>query len=149
MRGRARGGKRERARACALNLACADQLPGLSCGCGPVRFFRSNLRTTGNETAQRSLFEGQMATRPLLSSKREGFWMARSGLIKADWLPHQIVRSSFDAVVHFVQAAGGTGVHVGQGKLLTCAHGTSHADTYVCMYTHALSRPDSTAAARR
>ena len=50
---------------------------------------------------------------------------------------------------HFVQAAGGTGVHVGQGKLLTCAHGKSHPDTYVCMYTHALSRPASTAAARR
>jgi len=30
--------------------------------------------------------------------------------------------STFDAVVHFVQAGSGTGVHVGGGKILTCAH---------------------------
>ena len=30
--------------------------------------------------------------------------------------------ATFDAVVHFVQSGSGTGVHVGGGRILTCAH---------------------------
>jgi hypothetical protein len=99
----------------------------------PFWFFSSNLShdlcaqaRPGNHDP-RSLFALKMATPPLLHSKQDGFWMARAGLEKHDWLPpltdpHQSARSSFDAVVHVVQGAGGTGIHVGGGRVLTCAH---------------------------
>lgn len=36
--------------------------------------------------------------------------------------------SSFDAVVHFVQSGSGTGVHIGHGLILTCAHVVNSQD---------------------
>lgn len=50
---------------------------------------------------------------------------------KQPWLPQlpgaeeeeeEAAAVSFDAVVHFVQAGSGTGVHIGEGRVLTCAH---------------------------
>lgn len=49
-------------------------------------------------------------------------------LAQHDWLPpladaaDAVGPATFDAVVHFVQAGSGTGVHVGDGLVLTCAH---------------------------
>ena len=69
----------------------------------------------------RELFQRKSATRPLQRNK-QGFWAAASGLKHHDWLPDAAACSTFDAVVHFVQAGSGTGVHVGGGRVLTCAH---------------------------
>eukprot|EP00940_MAST-03C_sp_MAST-3C-sp2_P002258 g2258.t1 len=54
------------------------------------------------------------------------------GLLKRDTIAKSNEKmdllKTFDAVVHFVQAAGGTGVHVGDGFVLTCAHVVVHDD---------------------
>ena len=96
----------------------------------PFWFFR---RTLQGARTPRSLFEQQMATRPL--KEHRSFWTAQQGLIRYSWLPD--VSVTFDAVVHFVQSASGTGVHIcdadgkhggdgGDGRgtqlVLTCAH---------------------------
>jgi hypothetical protein len=62
-----------------------------------------------------------------------GFWQVRNGLIQHAWLPvagateeeednDDTCITSFDSVVHFVQSGSGTGVHIGDGLVLTCAH---------------------------
>jgi len=76
------------------------------------------------------MFARQMATRPLKYSGK--FWRARSGSKKYSWItplaydqPQKqpaTATATFDAVVHFVQSSSGTGVHIGNGKILTCAH---------------------------
>lgn len=82
----------------------------------PFWFYRSSL----SQSDPRGLFAQLQATRPLHKSKSNGFWSVTSGTSTHSWLPDP--RQSFDAVVHFVQAASGTGVHVGAGLVLTCAH---------------------------
>ena len=66
------------------------------------------------------------------NSNEDGFWQARNGLTRHAWLPsctsndgeQEICAlvTSFDSVVHFVQSGSGTGVHIGDGFVLTCAH---------------------------
>ena len=84
----------------------------------PFAFYRGSLA----RSAPRELFAQHQATRPL--SNRQGFWTARGGLVKhkQTHMPAAEPAKTFDAVVHFVQAGSGTGVHVGNGLLLTCAH---------------------------
>ena len=68
----------------------------------------------------RALFERKKATRPLTFNQRHKFWEAAASSTTAAWLPPPL--PTFDAVVHFVQSASGTGVHVGDCLVLTCAH---------------------------
>jgi hypothetical protein len=93
------------------------------------RFFHGSLLGCGKRKKDpRSLFGLQMVTAPLRYSKSDDFWVAQNGLVKEGWLPlledagDHPESSHFDAVVHFVQASSGTGVHVGGGRVLTCAH---------------------------
>jgi hypothetical protein len=83
----------------------------------------------------RASFVGTEATPGLQYSKKSKFWTARNGIKPAKWLPD--ASSTFDAVVHFVQSGSGTGVHVGGGLILTCAHvvddGVSDEDNSVCV----------------
>lgn len=89
--------------------------------CEPFWFLRKSLSETSPQRHPRSLFGMRMATAELRFVK--GFWTARSGLSKqAGLLALADPRETFDAVVHFVQAGGGTGVHLGHGRILTCAH---------------------------
>ena len=71
--------------------------------------------------APRGLFHKHMAT-PSLRKGKQGFWMAPCGVRRQPWLGSIDTAATFDAVVHFVQAGSGTGVHVGHGLVLTCAH---------------------------
>jgi hypothetical protein len=86
------------------------------------------------------------------------FWVAKHGLTRNAWIPQsgkaaetnaaavvssaEVLQSeqqrpassssqTFDAVVHFVQAGSGTGVHVGGGKIVTCAHVVDARDDQV------------------
>ena len=94
----------------------------------PFWFFRSTSlggALGAEEHTPRGLFGKQMATRPL--RKTRGFWTAGSGAARHAWLPplppsDSNAHATFDAVVHFVQSGSGTGVHVGDGLVLTCAH---------------------------
>eukprot|EP00966_Prymnesium_polylepis_P272346 6291919-Prymnesium_polylepis.1 len=97
----------------------------------PFWFYRTALRGAGEQRsrgappfehhAPRALFLRKMATRALHRNGKEGFWTARGGTHAHGWLPDDAA-ASFDAVVHFVQSGSGTGVHVGGGRVLTCAH---------------------------
>lgn len=80
----------------------------------PYRFYRGSLRAA----APRAAFERRSATPPL--RRRDGYWKAPSGQAAHAWLPP--AANTLDAVCHFVQAGSGTGVHVGNGLILTCAH---------------------------
>jgi hypothetical protein len=80
----------------------------------PFWFFHNSLR----HHDPRKLFRKQFATRPLALAR--SFWSARTGVAHQAWLPD--AATTFDAVVHFVQSGSGTGVHVGDGLVLTCAH---------------------------
>jgi len=51
---------------------------------------------------------------------RDGYWTAPAGTTRHRWLPAGA--TTFDATVHFVQSGSGTGVHIGGGRVLTCAH---------------------------
>lgn len=62
----------------------------------------------------------QRATVPLMWLKRKQFWSAWNQTKQYSWLPPRI--STYEAVVHFIQEGSGTGVHVGNGIILTCAH---------------------------
>uniref|UniRef100_A0A6U6CCM1 Serine protease n=1 Tax=Odontella aurita TaxID=265563 RepID=A0A6U6CCM1_9STRA len=104
----------------------------------PFWFFRSTLFGDGEveDRGRRrqtpcALFSRQLATPPLVRSKRDKFWTAPTGTARYEWLPSLETTSeadgatgkaTFDAVVHFVQAGSGTGVHIGDGRVLTCAH---------------------------
>eukprot|EP00939_MAST-03C_sp_MAST-3C-sp1_P002330 g2330.t1 len=67
------------------------------------------------------------ATSPLMWNSR--FWSANVRMRTYKMLQNSsLLRRTFDAVVHFVQAAGGTGVHIGGGLILTCAHVVVHDD---------------------
>ena len=82
-----------------------------------------------DDQAPRYLFEKHLATRRLDRNKRSGWWTAANGVKKHPWLPEAC--GSFDAVVHFVQAGSGTGVHIGGGRVLTCAHVVATRDDEV------------------
>ena len=94
----------------------------------PFSFFRRSL-SDSTHGEPRTLFSLQMATRQM---KKQGkFWVAKHGLVKEPWLPPLakndvagawVQTPTFDAVVHFVQAGVGTGIHIGEGRILTCAH---------------------------
>ena len=86
----------------------------------PFWFFHSSLLGGASADQPRTLFGRGMATPPLKQTKRDKYWMASSGTVRQAWLP--AADATFDAVVHFVQAGSGTGVHIGGGKVLTCAH---------------------------
>jgi hypothetical protein len=85
------------------------------------RPFRFLART---RVGPRDLFLAKKATSAMRQKRR--FWTAEHGLRTHNWLPSP--EHTFDAVVHVVQAAGGTGVHVGGGTVLTCAHVVDAAD---------------------
>eukprot|EP00471_Norrisiella_sphaerica_P001163 CAMPEP_0184484364 /NCGR_PEP_ID=MMETSP0113_2-20130426/6088_1 /TAXON_ID=91329 /ORGANISM="Norrisiella sphaerica, Strain BC52" /LENGTH=420 /DNA_ID=CAMNT_0026865333 /DNA_START=223 /DNA_END=1485 /DNA_ORIENTATION=+ len=61
---------------------------------------------------------------------KNGFWEARHCNEKAKWWPDlsgggkiaDQFKKAFHSVIHFVQPEAGTGVHIGQGFILTCAH---------------------------
>lgn len=87
------------------------------------------------QSSPRNRFEARQATPPLANSNwpwhpetnnkiktsgGDGFWQARAGVSEQAWLPSNL--ATFDSVVHFVQSGSGTGVHVGGGRVLTCAH---------------------------
>eukprot|EP01043_Picozoa_sp_COSAG02_P005617 COSAG02_NODE_153_length_33128_cov_10.471253_12_plen_482_part_00 len=98
----------------------------------PFWFYRSTLLGAVSDEQPRSLFGRRLATPPLRQGKRDRYWMARSGTVRNTWLPGlpsceeqdagASIDATFDAVVHFVQAGSGTGVHIGGGRVLTCAH---------------------------
>jgi len=83
----------------------------------PFWFFRTSSLSTSQP---RSRFVRQVGTPPLAPKGRDKFWTACSAQTRASWLPK--AEATFDAVVHFVQSGSGTGVHVGDGLVLTCAH---------------------------
>ena len=85
----------------------------------PFWFFRRCTLGRSGRSTPRTLFENRMAT-PALTQGKGGFWTACSGVTAHKWLPS--APRTFDAVVHVVQSASGTGVHVGNGQILTCAH---------------------------
>ena len=62
----------------------------------------------------------QEATVPLKWDKRKKFWSAWNDIKHFSWLPPRV--NTYDATVHFIQEGSGTGVHVGNGVILTCAH---------------------------
>jgi hypothetical protein len=62
----------------------------------------------------------QRATIPLQWTKRKKFWSAWNEMKTYTWIPPR--KYTYDAVVHFIQEGSGTGVHVGDGLILTCAH---------------------------
>ena len=95
----------------------------------PFWFFRSSLLGGESDEQPRALFARRMATPPLKQTKHDKYWVARSGTVRNAWLPALEAGAmcapggaTFDAVVHFVQAGSGTGVHIGGGRVLTCAH---------------------------
>ena len=97
-------------------------------------FFRTSLRKSN----PRERYRRRIATRPMTLCETKGFWSAKHGTGRIEWLLSSSLPSSssspkrstgmssitttFDAVVHFVQEGVGTGVHVGNGWILTCAH---------------------------
>jgi len=86
------------------------------------------LRRGLKEEEPRATFRAGSATSPLSCSSRDKFWMARGSVRRSPLLTSVDITSTFDATVHFVQSAGGTGVHVGNGFVLTCAHVVSLED---------------------
>ena len=92
----------------------------------PFWFYRGSLLGGKSKQQPRRLFAERMATPPLKHQRR--FWMASSGTRRWPWLPPleedetACSMATFDAVVHFVQAGSGTGVSIGGGRVLTCAH---------------------------
>jgi hypothetical protein len=80
----------------------------------PFWFYRSSLL----RARPAELFELKQATPPL--ELMRSFWRASRESTTFNWLPSH--NNTFSSVVHFVQAGSGTGVHVGNGKVLTCAH---------------------------
>ena len=105
----------------------------------PFHFYRQSLTDGTPEVQPRDLFRSRRATPPLAnkswpwnktgkkSKKRgrsvdSGFWQVSNGLKQHPWLPAGSIESTFDCVVHFVQSGSGTGVHIGHGVVLTCAH---------------------------
>lgn len=86
----------------------------------PARFLRRGL--TENP---RRFFEEGRCSKPMLP--RRGFWMCR-GMRAHKFAKEMDPSKTFDAVVHFVQSGAGTGVHVGNGMILTCAHVVGHED---------------------
>eukprot|EP01043_Picozoa_sp_COSAG02_P059461 COSAG02_NODE_7586_length_2947_cov_2.376404_2_plen_486_part_00 len=87
----------------------------------PFWFYRSNLLGGEKSEQPRSLFCRGSATAPLSQRNKDKYWMASSRSHKYAWLETGGA-ATFDAVVHFVQAGSGTGVHIGDGRVLTCAH---------------------------
>ncbi|GAB5359014.1 hypothetical protein AAMO2058_000508200 [Amorphochlora amoebiformis] len=59
---------------------------------------------------------------------KNGFWEASGCRRRIRWWPREgtdsltRLKRSFGSVVHFVQPEAGTGVHLGSGLILTCAH---------------------------
>ena len=88
----------------------------------PFHFFRASLRGRGKDNGRsaRALFSRKRGTGPLKKSAKHRFWVAATGLTPCPWLPGP--ERTFDAVCHVVQSGSGTGVHVGGGRVLTCAH---------------------------
>ena len=93
----------------------------------PYQFFNCSLSGSSSATGKRrrssqrgprELFKQKQGTSSL--KKSAGYWTAACGLKTHKWLPPP--EHSFDAVVHFLQSGSGTGVHIGDGKILTCAH---------------------------
>mmetsp|Transcript_12834 Transcript_12834/g.20942 ORF Transcript_12834/g.20942 Transcript_12834/m.20942 type:complete len:401 (-) Transcript_12834:1477-2679(-) len=78
----------------------------------PYQFYIQALQLNANNG------DHQRATVPL--SKRRKFWSAWNEMKTYSWLPPRAC--TYDAVVHFIQEGSGTGVHVGGGLILTCAH---------------------------
>jgi len=87
----------------------------------PFWFYRSSLFGCNPRSQPRALFQAQRATPPLTFRKSSSFWTAPNGTKTTTWLP-TAPATTFDAVVHFIQSGSGTGVHIGNGLLLTCAH---------------------------
>eukprot|EP00938_MAST-03A_sp_MAST-3A-sp1_P007270 g7270.t1 len=81
-----------------------------------------------DEDEPRETFLKGTATSPLTCSSRNKFWMARGTVRRDKVLKSVDLSNTFDATVHFVQSTGGTGVHVGEGLVLTCAHVVSTED---------------------
>ena len=88
----------------------------------PFLFYRSSLMSPTTQTHPAVLFQTKQATPPLRQKNSSSFWQAPSGIKTTPWLPSQTTSTTFDAVVHFVQGGSGTGVHIGNGKILTCSH---------------------------
>ena len=87
----------------------------------PYRFLKSSLTSA----EAKLLFSQGKATRPL--SFKRGYWEAPSNSqVQQKWLPD--ASEIFDSVVHFVQFGSGTGISVGNGLILTCAHVVSTGD---------------------
>jgi hypothetical protein len=84
----------------------------------PFVFYTRTLRQTNDNNDSVSI--SQEATVPLKWNKREKFWAARNRMDVYPWLPPR--SDTYDATVHFIQEGSGTGVHVGNGIILTCAH---------------------------
>eukprot|EP01052_Picozoa_sp_SAG31_P026742 SAG31_NODE_2446_length_5678_cov_9.411185_9_plen_141_part_00 len=103
-----------------LRLGASDGDKGAATG-GGSRDRRKRARP--RRPGPRQLFAMQKAT-SALKRRGSGFWTASGAPTKHAFLPGLDIAgpATFDAVVHFVQAGSGTGVHVGQGLILTCAH---------------------------
>lgn len=92
----------------------------------PYCFFRTSL--TKHEP--RAMFMKKKVSTPLkettLQGKRKGnissetYWQARDEQKVVPWLPKP--DETFDTCVHFIQGGSGTGIHIGSGNILTCAH---------------------------
>lgn len=82
----------------------------------PYIFYAKSLQLCDSK----QFFKNKTATPPLKYHKNKKFWSALSGSKTYNWVPD--ARHTFDAVVHFIQSSSGTGVHLGEGKVMTCAH---------------------------
>eukprot|EP00466_Bigelowiella_natans_P003695 jgi/Bigna1/146728/aug1.120_g21436 len=89
----------------------------------PAHFLRSAL---GQDKPGITFAKGEVTSALRFERK---FWTASGGRKrKIPWWPKdgsremETLMEAFESVVHFVQPEGGTGIHLGNGKILTCAH---------------------------
>ena len=59
-------------------------------------------------------------TQTLEQHDHSDYFEALSSKKKYSWLPAS--SCTFDATLHFIQGGSGTGVHIGDGLILSCAH---------------------------
>jgi hypothetical protein len=97
----------------------------------PYHFYCHSIRRADN-----TLINHQDATVPLHWEKKSKFWVAWNKTKTFEWLPSRAC--TYDAVVHFIQEGSGTGVHIGDGIILTCAH-VSHSCSIYSLYQYYFS----------
>uniref|UniRef100_A0A0G4FMD1 Peptidase S1 domain-containing protein n=1 Tax=Chromera velia CCMP2878 TaxID=1169474 RepID=A0A0G4FMD1_9ALVE len=100
----------------------------------PLIFLLKSLRRTrtltgGQKVSEiRHLFAEGIAARPLKFVERRQFWRAPADTDIYDWVKGLAEGPILGATCHFAQAGGGTGVHVGNGIILTAAHVVENDD---------------------